>query len=496
MAAQPRVHTAGGFIPADKRCSDRRLLRREERALQSASARVAAEQRATAAAAQKAAGEVGPHLPPGGDRGPAALRSYRRFRVEPHRATSAALCGAYPFLTEGGLGAEGVLVGRDLHSRASFCFDPWVLYGRRIISNPNVLLAGVLGVGKSTLAKGLTTRSIAFGRKVYVPGDPKGEWTRVSRAVGGAAIALGQGLPARLNPLDEGPRPAGMGDDDFVRVVANRRRALLGILAETVLGRPIAPTEHSALDAALHTACAGASTPTLRRVVEALLDPTDRADVWLGTAAQRKEDARHVGHGLRRLVYGDLGGLFDGESTVRFDPSLPMVSVDQSRITGNDELLGLVMTCTAFWMEAAVLDPAAGPRWIVYDEGWRMMRALALIRRMQAQWKLAREFGIANLIIVHRLSDFDAVGEHGSEARQLAHGLLADCSTRIIYRQESDQLASTTAALALSRPERELLGALRRGVGLWRIEQRAYVVEQQLSAAERELFFTDARMRA
>jgi hypothetical protein len=42
-----------------------------------------------------------------------------------------------------------------------------------VITNPNGLLAGVVGKGKSCLAKSLATRSIAFGRRVYVPGDPR-----------------------------------------------------------------------------------------------------------------------------------------------------------------------------------------------------------------------------------------------------------------------------------------------------------------------------------
>src|SRR4051812_36567539 len=38
------------------------------------------------------------HLPRSGEPGPAALRCYRRFRLSPHRATSAVLSVAYPFL--------------------------------------------------------------------------------------------------------------------------------------------------------------------------------------------------------------------------------------------------------------------------------------------------------------------------------------------------------------------------------------------------------------
>lgn len=67
----------------------------------------------------------------------------------PTQDTSAALAGAYPFLAEGGLGSDGVFVGQDLYSGGSFVYDPWVLYQRGI----NVVLAGIVGAGKSSLAK-------------------------------------------------------------------------------------------------------------------------------------------------------------------------------------------------------------------------------------------------------------------------------------------------------------------------------------------------------
>jgi len=436
------------------------------------------------------------YLPAGGEPGPAALRSFRRFTVPAHRATSATLAGAYPFLAEGGLGSEGVIVGRDLYSGGTFCYDPWVLYARGLITNPNALIAGVIGSGKSTLAKAITMRSIAFGRRVYVPGDPKGEWSPVTAAAGGTVISLGQGLPGRLNPLDEGPRPARVGELAWRDLVWRRRRSLVSTIAETALGRPLMPTERSALDAAL-LGVDEHSVPTLPAVVLALLDPTEEAARANGDQVQvLRDDGRQVAHALRRLVHGDLSGLFDGPSTVRFDGSAPMISIDLSRIAANDDLLAIVMSCASSWMEAGLTDPTAPPRWVVYDEAWRIIRHLALLRRMQEQWKLARALGIANLMIIHRLSDIDAVGEHSSEARGLAAGLLADCSTRIVYRQESDQLDRSAAALGLTTPERELLPTLSRGVGLWRVGQRSFVVHNMRAEAERTLFDTDARMSA
>ena len=450
------------------------------------------EMRRAEVAAVAAEARAAAYLPRRGEAGPGALRSFRPLEVQPHRATSDVLAGAYPFLAEAGLGSEGVLVGHDSWSGAAFCFDPWVLYHHGVLTNPNVLLAGVIGRGKSSLAKSLATRSIAFGRKVYVPGDPKGEWSVVSRAVGGAAIELGGGLAARLNPLDEGPRPGMMSESTWRVETRTRRRFLLGALAEAALGRALQAVEHTALDAALDSAVRDNTVPILPQVVGALFEPVE--GVAGSSVAQLAIDSRQVGHALARTVTGDLGGLFDGPSTVRFDPGLPMISLDLSRISGSDNLIGMVMTCASSWMEAALSDPNAGQRWVIYDEAWRLLAQPALLARMQSQFKLSRALGIANLMVIHRLSDLDAVGDAGSEARGLALGLLADCSTEIIYAQESGEAAKTGTSLGLSSTEVAQLPDLVRGEGLWRLGERAFVVTHVMTPGELACFDTNQRM--
>jgi hypothetical protein len=113
---------------------------------------------------------------------------------------------------------------------------------------------------------------------------------------------------------------------------------------------------------------------------------------------------------------------------------------------------------------------------------------------MQSQWKLSRALGLANLMVIHRLSDLDAVGDANSEARALALGLLADCSTKIIYQQETSEAPKTAAVLGLSITEQKELPALQRGEGLWRIGERAFVVRHSCTAAELVTFDTDSHM--
>ena len=486
-----RLYGAAGYSPGGH--ASRRAAR-EARRLEAEDRRRKVEALRRCADEARRARKEQPCLPAMGERGPAALRPWRRLRVPAHRATSEVLAVAYPFLAEQGLGSEGVLIGQDAWSGTAFCFDPWELYRRGVLTNPNMFLAGQIGRGKSALAKSFASRCIAFGRRVYVPGDPKGEWAAVSRALGGQVIELGPGRAARLNPLDEGPRPAEVDDAAWRVQVSQRRAGLLGALAEATLGRPLGPTERTALDAALAHATATSSVPVLPSAVEALFEPRER---WRGSSvAQLRVDGRDVAHALGRLVYGDLAGLFDGPSSTSLDPALPMVSLDLSAISGSETLLGLVMTCASTWMEATLADPGGGQRLVVYDEAWRLMAQPSLLARMQAQWKLSRAWGLANLLVVHRLSDLDAVGDAGSEARGLAQGLLGDTATRVLYNEPYEEAQAAGRVLGLSSVEVAQLPGLARGEGLWRVNERSFVVRHLLTPAELALFSTDARMLA
>ncbi len=488
VSRDERVYGVAGWAPvgaARKRAVQARRVEAEHRRRSMAARRAEFE-------TQRHENRQRPFLPAGGETGPAAGRSYRRLRVPAHRATSEVLSGAYPFLAEEGLGAAGMLIGQDAWSGAAFCFDPWELYRQGVLTNPNISLAGQIGRGKSTLAKSLAARCVAFGKRVYVPGDPKGEWTLVAHALGGAAIQLGVGTTNRLNPLDEGLRPAGADNTAWRAQVAARRAGLLAALAESTLARQLGPTERSALDAALDDAQTRAEVPILPMVVDALLDP--RHPTVGSNIEQLRADGRDAGHALTRLVRGDLGGLFDGPSTVTFDPAAPMLTLDLSAISASDTLIGLVMTCASTWMEAALADPDGGQRLVVYDEAWRLLAQPALLARMQAQWKLSRAWGLANLMVVHRLSDLDAVGDAGSQSRGLAQGLLGDTATRILYNEPYDEAQAAGRLLGLTTVEIAQLPELAKGEGLWRVNERAFVVRHLCTPGELAIFDTDARM--
>lgn len=444
----------------------------------------------------------GDYLPPEGESGDRMGRAVFPAHVATTRATTKKLRVQYPFVTEEGLGEDGVFIGRDKISRTAFCFDPFSEYAKGILSNTNMLVAGAIGTAKSSLLKCFALRELEFGRRTFVPGDVKGEWSKVVRAAGGSVISIGGASRARLNPLDAGRRPARDLDDQVVddelwaRMVARQRHDLLAALTTALLGRGLSQDEHTALGAAIEATVARGGTPIVPRVAEELLVPGRGRPLPLGTRdlEHLADMGRQPGLALQRLVTGDLAGLFDGPSTVEFDALAPMMSVDLQGIPQGSAALPLIMTCTSTWLESALRGADLGRRFIVYEEAHRLMALPGLLDRMRDSFKLTRAWGTANVLILHRLSDLDAVGPAGSRERAVAEGLLADTSTRVVYRQESDQLEAARRTLGMSRLGAEAVSQLAIGSGLWMVGKRSYVVAHQRTAWEAELTNTDRAM--
>src|SRR3546814_12600012 len=101
-----------------------------------------------------------------------------------------------------------------------------------------------------------------------------------------------------------------------------------------------------------------------------------------------------------------------------------MISLDLSRVTENATLVSVLMTCASAWMESALLDPSGGQRWVVYDEAWRLMSHPALLRRTDAHLRLARHYGIANMLVFYKLSDLENVRASRSATQALASPLV------------------------------------------------------------------------
>jgi hypothetical protein len=418
----------------------------------------------------------------------------RRLRVPRHRGTTAHVCSAYPFLAEPGLGARGVYIGTNvLTGGGGFAYDPFTAYADGILTNPNVIVAGDVGMGKSTAVKCFVHRSVAmFGRWVAIA-DPKGEYLPLAETLGLTVLELHPGGTTRLNPLDPGPLGGTVATDE----VARRQGDLVAALIGEVLHRDLEPIEDALLGWTLtHLAQQRASgVPTLADVVRVMRTPpaevADRATISPDELSRAAAPAIYA---LGKLIDRSLRGMFDGPTTVRVDPDGPGLVVDLSAVFQDREALGLVLLAVTAWLQAAITQPTGPRRLQILDEAWTLFGNERTARYLQSCWKLSRAYGVANVAVIHRLSDLRAQADDGTSTAKIALGLLADTQTRILFRQAPDQAPEARELLGLTGVEADLLTRLTRGRALWKVAGRTAVVQHVVGSAEHAFSDTNARM--
>jgi type IV secretory pathway VirB4 component len=401
-----------------------------------------------------------------------------------HRCTTRHAQAIYPFVNAGGLGGRGVYVGRDAGGGA-FCYDPWVLYADGALDDPNAIVLGKLGQGKSALVKTLLWRMLLFGRRAFVL-DIKREYGPLCDAVGVRPISLVPGSGVRVNPLASRPEE-------------HAQLELLRAVTVAAMGDTLTQVEAGALREALRVVRArGDGEPTLPQIADVLFSPVDAMAQRLETAiAALAADARRAALALQDLCEGPLRGMFDGPTTPGLDLDARLLVLDLHAVR-DSPAVGILMACASAWISALLARTAQRPgreRLInVADESWKIVQHTGLGEWFQANFKLARQFGVMNLVVLHKLADLQAAGDAGSRAARIAEGLVADASTRVVYHQDESQVPLTRALLGLSASEARLLSMLSPGQALWRVGERSFVVAHHRSRLEARLTNTDTGM--
>jgi type IV secretory pathway VirB4 component len=370
-------------------------------------------------------------------------------------------------------------------SGSAFCFDPWILYDDGLLDDPNAIVLGKLGQGKSALVKTFLWRMLLFGRRAFVL-DVKREYGPLCAAVGVKPVTLEPGGSVRLNPLTTRP-------EEHARI------ELLRAIATTALGDRLRQAEAAALREALRTISRPGSEPTLPEVVSVLFAPPSEMAERLQTTPQMlAADARRVALALQDLCEGPLKGIFDGPTTPGLELDAQLVVLDLHAVR-DSPAVGILMACATAWISALLASQAEDggqERLItVADESWKIIQHTGLGEWFQSNFKLARQFGVMNLVVLHKLGDLQAAGDAGSRAARIAEGLIADASTRVIYHQDDSQIEATQSLLGLSDTEAQVISRLNCGQALWQVGTRSFVVQHDRSRLETRLTDTDSGMR-
>lgn len=414
----------------------------------------------------------------------------------PAHSTSTYRAGVLtPWLASGLTEFDGPLIGKENTTGTPFRFDAWSPARAGVATSPNGVVVGMMGSGKSMFLKTFAVREIGYGRHVIIMSDPKGEWVRVAKAVGGQTVSIGHGNI--MNPLDIGRRPMGVDEEEWLLDGKSRRSvALSGLVSSLREGVPPSSAEQSLLDAAAEDMCLGRMTATVTALVEALDGDWGASREVRGlNDLTRDQCCRSLILTLDKLVHGALQGAFELESTVSVDPASPIIVFDTSGIDGNDTIKRSVYTAALSATIDSILTAKDGLyRLIIAEEGWEVLSNPLLVDAWDKRMRMTGDWACSNWMLLHELADLEKFGDPGSEQRKKIDGILTLSETKVIYKQSPSSLNYLSNLLPdLTDDERNVIPRLERGVGLFRVGDKVRtLVHPVVSRVAYPVFNTDA----
>jgi hypothetical protein len=433
------------------------------------------------------------------------------------RMTSEQTPVVWPLIATSGLPPTGAQMGLDLLSGGAFYCDPvgWVTDDDIPVTNPNVVVFGKPGRGKSATVKAFALRMLAYGYRTLVLGDTKDEYEPLCRALGVEPFVIGHGLPARVNPLAFGP--LGYGWERLDTAEVRRREALVfarwlvllrGLVASQAV--PFGPVEETAVGEALRlltgyrSGATRLTEPTIPQLWQALDEPPPELVSGCRYADRRHflDATRTLRDALGSLVKGSLAGLFDDHTSIDVDWRAPIQSLSLSRLEPlGDQAVGIALTCLNSWGQAMreIADPG-DLRIVVRDETWRQMRLGAeAMKSLDANLRLSRRDADVQVLLAHKPSDMLTAGDATSQAVAIARDLLHLCDVKVLHGQDQavgDELGSM---LGLAPTAQRLVtgwAVAGKGRALWLVGDRAFKVQTVLTGPELRLTYTNEALAA
>lgn len=396
-----------------------------------------------------------------------------------HRGPSDALAGLNPWVVGGGVTNCGVPLGR-IQSKFGkvgvlHC-DHFSWFERvRLISSPSMYIAGLNGLGKSSLARRLMIGLRGYGVPSLVLADLKGEHGATITALGGRVIELGRGL-GRLNNLDltevyrEAKRLSVRRADALLALARSRRQAAVESMFAIHLGRPVTGDEANILAEALQLIdqAVKGREPEMKDLREVIIAaPQSLMDIALarGDVAEYQRQTRALESTLTAWVRGHgLGEVFAGPSTVHLERG-ESASIDISAIDEHDTRMraaAMVSSWYTGFTQVAISHALADeglesyrPVNIVQDELWQALQLPGMVDQYDSLTRLDRQKGVGRMLISHSLGDSQSLPSRADRVK--AAGFFARSGIKMIFGVDAAEIPRLQEILTLSDAEQEYL---------------------------------------
>ena len=291
--------------------------------------------------------------------------------------------------------AELFLAGDSLYYGLNALSNNMIMGNRKTLNNPNGLILGTPGSGKSFAAKREIVNAFLITDDDVIIVDPEGEYSNLVENLGGQVIKLSNGSPHCVNPFDldienddgEGGDPVEL-KSDFV----------ISMMQMIVAGRnTLTPREVSIIDRCVQNLYrefrkdpAPENTPILE-------------DFLTELRQQKEEEADNMAVALELYVTGSQG-LFNKRTNV--DVKNRLVCYNIKELGSTLKNMAMLILQDAVWGRVSANRSKGKKTWYYVDEFHLLLRDELTAGYSVAIWKRFRKWGGIPTGITQNIKDF------------------------------------------------------------------------------------------
>ena len=280
-----------------------------------------------------------------------------------------------PFTT-----CELFMSGEALYYGLNALSNNLIMADRKQLKNPNGLILGTPGAGKSFAAKREMANTFLITNDDTIILDPEGEYFPLVSRLGGQIVNLSPNSTNYINPMD-----INLSADDDDDPLTLKSDFILS-LCELIVGgkNGLQPKEKTIIDRCV------------RRVYkEYMNDPTPEnmpilEDLYNLLNSQKEHEAQNIAMSLELYVTGSLS-VFNRQTNV--DLQNRLVCYDIKELGKNLKKLGMLIVQDAVWQRVSVNRAAKKRTWFYIDEFHLLLKEAQTATYSVEFWKRFRKWG-------------------------------------------------------------------------------------------------------
>jgi conjugal transfer ATP-binding protein TraC len=417
---------------------------------------------------------------------------YRNFN-------SGALTACFPFYNSEISHKTGVFLGVNLATMTPILID---FYDRQALNNGNMTVFGQAGSGKTFLVSLLTLRSALKGVRTVII-DPEGEYTKLTKALGGSHIYIAPDSNTFINPFDleeeeleDGTKEVKIKDKvadvlNLIAVMGGGLNAELKSMVSYVITEMYAEENFTEDARSLYVTEATFNEETGEFYHDGMKKPMPTFSKFhdrlvLTAEKEANADLKKLGNALKMFKKGGVYDMFDCQTSPELADfkNAPIVTFDISRLEESVlRPIGMYIAMSWTWEKFIKKNPHIKKR-VVCDEAWMLVNKNMAGHEYTSQFleSAARRIRKRNgglLVASQNFVEF-ANNEQGK-------AVLTNAVVNIFLRQDATDIDGVQNTFKLSDGERNFLLGAKKGEYLVKMNGESSVAYALSFPYEQEL---------